>query len=198
MSNVSEFRKADYQVDPLFIERWSPRAFDPAADVPDEVLKAGFEAARWAPSSMNAQPWRFVYAKRGSAEWQALLDSTLDRTQVWLKNAAVIVYVVSRKLLALGDKEIPSPTFAFDAGSAFENFALQISRSGYVCHAAASFDHDKAREALGLPEDYATFAVIGVGKQADKSVLPDALAEREFPSDRLPVSAIAMEGRFKA
>jgi nitroreductase len=197
MTAVSDFRKADHEIDPIFIERWSPRAFDAAADVPDEVLMRGFEAARWAPSSMNAQPWRFVWAKRGAPEFQALLDSTLDRTQVWLKNAAVIIYVVSHNKLKLGDKVVPSPTYAFDAGSAFENFALQISKTGFVAHAAASFDHDKARAALGLPDDYDTFCVIGVGKQADKSTLPPPLAEREQPSDRLPVSAIAMQGRFK-
>lgn len=198
MTDISEFRKADNEIDPIFIERWSPRAFDPAAEVPQSVLDSGFEAARWAPSSMNAQPWRFVYAKRGTPQWQALFDSTLDRTQLWLKNAAVIIYVTSKKTLQLGENLIPSPTHAFDAGSAFENFSLQIAKSGYASHAAASFDQDKARAALGLPDDYAVFAVIGVGKQADKSILPPPLAEREFPSDRKPVSAIANEGKFKA
>jgi nitroreductase len=158
---------------------------------------AAFEAARWAPSSMNAQPWRFIYARRGSSEWQALFDSTLDRTQLWLKNAAVIVYVVSNNRLKLGDKEVPSPTYGFDAGAACENFMLQISKSGYASHAAGSFDREKARATLGLPETYDPFCVIGVGKQGDKSILPPALAEREFPSGRLPVSEIALEGRFR-
>lgn len=197
MTDVSDFRRADHEIDPIFISRWSPRAFDPAADVPQDVLDSGFEAARWAPSSLNAQPWRFIYAHRGTAEWQGLFDSTLDRTQSWLKNAAVIVYVVAKTTLTYDGKVIPSPTFGFDAGSAFENFVLQIAKSGYASHAAASFDHDKARAVLGLPDDYAVFAVIGVGKQADKSTLPPPLAEREFPSDRLPVSAIAMKGKLR-
>jgi nitroreductase len=196
MPDVSDFRTADHQIEPIYIERWSPRAFDPAADVPDEILLGGFEAARWAPSSMNAQPWRFIYAKRGEPAWQALFDTTLERAQLWLKNAAAIVYVVSHKQLKIGDNLVPSPTYAFDAGAACQNFMLQISRSGYVAHAAASFDRDKARAALALPETYDPLCVLGVGKQADKSILPPALAEREFPSGRLPVSAIALQGRF--
>jgi nitroreductase len=198
MTSVSEFRKAEHEIDPIFIERWSARAFDPVADVPQAILDSAFEAARWAPSSNNAQPWRFIYARRGTAEWQALFDSTLDRTHAWLKNAAVIVYVVSKTTRMFDDKVVPSPTHAFDAGSAFENFLLQISKSGYSAHALASFDHDKARAALELPDDYAAFCAIGIGKRADKSILPPFFAEREFPSDRLPVSVIAMEGKFRA
>lgn len=197
MADVSAFRNADHEIDPIFIERWSPRALDASADMPESVLMSGFEAARWAPSGMNSQPWRFIFARRGTPEWQALLESTLDRTQAWIKNAAYIVYVASKKTLMMGDKEVPAITHAFDTGSAFENFMLQISKSGYAAHAAASFDHDKGRAATGLPDGYELICVIGVGKQADKSVLPPPLQEREFPSGRNPVSAFVMEGRFR-
>lgn len=196
MTKISDFRQAEHEIEPIFIERWSPRAFDPVADVPQSVLDSGFEAARWAPSSMNAQPWRFIYARRGTPEWQAMLETGLDRVQPWLKNAAVILYVVSKNTLQVGDTVMNSPTYRFDAGAAFENFALQVARLGYAAHAAISFDPDKARAALGLPDDYDPCAVIGVGKQGDKSLLPEPFAEREFPSDRLPVSTIAMQGRF--
>jgi nitroreductase len=197
MTKVSDFRKADYPVDPVFIERWSPRAFIEGREIPDEVLFSCFEAARWAPSSGNAQPWRFIYAKRGEAQFGAFVETCAERTQGWIRNASAVVFFVSRTTIVLGGTERVSQTHSFDCGAAWENFGLQALKLGWATHAAGSFDRAAAAAAAGLPQDWSFNCIVGIGQQADKSVLAAELAEREFPSARLPVSRLAMQGGFR-
>lgn len=194
--DVRDYRKTDHDIDPQFIERWSPRAFT-GEDMPDETLFSCFEAARWAPSGGNAQPWRFVYAKKGTPEWQTFFDTAMEGTQAWLKNASVIVYFVSKTTATAPNGNVrPNLAHGFDCGAAWMSFALQVMKSGWVCHAAGSFKRDEARVAMGLPEGWDIHCVVGVSRQADKSTLPDALAEREVPNSRKPVTDLAMQGGF--
>ncbi len=158
----------------------------------DAELFPLFEAARWAPSSSNAQLWRFVYAKRVSVHWDPFFTLLNSGNQTWCKNASVLVILVSRT--HKGDR--PQKTFAFDAGSAWENLAVEGTRKGYVVHAMAGFDYDMAATRLGLSMFWKPLVMIAIGKPASKEVLTPELQAREFASDRVPLHSIISEGVF--
>jgi nitroreductase len=192
-------RKADHPIDPLFLERWSPRAFADAAMSETDILTL-IEAARWAPSSYNSQPWRFLYALRGTPSWDKFLGLLNPFNQSWAKNAAALLVVVSNSVMLPpgAEKAVPSYSHSFDAGAAWGYFALQAARSGWQAHGMVGFDHARAFAELDVAEGYRVEAAIAVGRVGDKSMLPEALQAREAPSGRLALSAIAMEGGFKA
>lgn len=190
-------RKPAYPIDPVFLQRWSPRAFQPGVEIPDEVLFTCLEAARWAPSSSNMQPWRFIYTKHGSDRWDVFLDSIKENTRRWTQNCSALVFFVSYKKLQVKDELIPSPTYGFDAGSAFMSFALQAAKMGWHTHAAATFDRAKAPVNLGVPDDWEIFCVVGIGKMGDMAQLPEDLQAREIVSERMPLSRLLMDGAFK-
>lgn len=153
-----------------------------------------FEAARWAPSSYNNQPWRFIYAKRGSEYWDRLFGLMVEFNQSWTKNAAVLIAVISKKNFDFNGK--PSPTHRFDTGAAWENLALEASARGLVAHGMEGFDYERARKELNVPDDYDVEAMIAVGKPGKKEDLSPDLQEKEVPSDRRPLNEIVMEGVF--
>jgi nitroreductase len=191
-------RTAEYDVDPLFLERWSPRAFT-GEPMPHDLLMSLFEAARWAPSAFNAQPWRFVYAHAGSAEWDPLFDLLVPGNQAWVKRASVLAYSLSDRFRrAEGREPAPSRTHAFDAGAAWSSFALQAARIGWAAHGMAGFDLARAYPVLGVDEaQYEIHAAIAVGRPGDPSLLDEPYRARETPSGRLTVEALVSEGRFK-
>lgn len=163
--------------------------------IADEVLMSLFEAARWAPSSSNAQPWRFLYAKRDTPQWKTLFDLLVDFNKSWCQKAAVLCVVISQKI---NEKtKAPSRTYAFEAGAAWENLALEGTSRGLVVHGMAGFDYEKAKEALKVPDSYEVLAMFAVGKRAAKESLSEELQKRESPSGRKKVSEIAFEGSFK-
>ena len=192
-------RTAHHGVDPLFLHRWSPRAFTGEA-MPQDVLNTLFEAAGWAPSAFNGQPWRFVYAHRGSPEWDALFEALIPYNQGWVKNASVLIYVLSDRFRrAEGRDPSPNPWHSFDAGTAWGYLALQAHQLGWSAHGMAGFDKAKAFEVVGAdPEQFNVEAAIAVGKLADPAILDEPYRSREVPSQRNPVSGFAFEGRLKA
>ena len=190
-------RRSDHPIDPIFLERWSPRAF--AADtISEQDLLGLFEAARWAPSSYNSQPWRFVYGRRGTPAFDKLLGLLNEFNQSWAKHAAALVIVVSNSLMQPPgqDKEIPSHSHSFDAGAAWMSLALQGIKAGWHTHGMVGFDMDRAFAELNVPKGFRVEAAIAVGKLGDKGSLPEFLQAREQPSDRQPLSAMALEGGF--
>jgi len=192
--NIADFRKPEQSdVDPLFVRRWSPRAMS-GEDIPDQTLKTLFEAARWAPSSNNNQPWRFIYAHRMSPDWDRIFDLMTVENQAWTKNAGVLIVVISKTTFDSGK---PARTHTFDAGAAWMSFALQGSLMDLVIHGMQGFDYDKAKEVLHVPADYQVEAMIAVGKHGKKEVLPDYQQEREFPKSRKSLADIAMEAVFR-
>ncbi len=190
---ISNYRKPDHDIEPILFHRWSPRAMS-GEQISEQELMTLFEAARWAPSSYNAQPWRFLYARRGTANWDRYFDLMVEFNQSWTKHAAVLMVVVSRKTFEWNDQA--APTHSFDAGAAWQNLALQGSTMGLVVHGMQGFDYEKARVALNVPEDFQVDAMIAVGKPGKREDLPEDLQEREQPSDRKPVAEIAIEGGF--
>lgn len=188
-------RKAEYPVEKIFLSRWSPRAMS-GEPLSDKELMTLFEAARWAPSTYNEQEWQFLYARRDGQYWQTFFDLLVEANQVWCRSAAVLVVVLSHKVFTRNGQ--PNPVHTFDAGAAFENLALQGTAMGLVVHGMAGFDREKARQTLGVPDDYAVEAMIAIGRPGDPADLPADLRERELPSGRKPISEIAHEGALSA
>ncbi len=198
MTDVNN-RHSDYPIDKLFLERWSPRAFT-AEEMSESDLMTLIEAARWAPSSYNSQPWRFIYARRGTPHFDKFLGLLVEFNQSWAKSASALVVLVSNSTMIPPGKDVPVPSWShsMDAGAAWASFALQASISGWQAHGMVGFDKERAFAELGLPVGYRVEQVIAVGRKGDKATLPEAMAAREAPSDRMPLAQIAMEGMFKA
>lgn len=190
-------RTADHPIDKVFLERWSPRAFT-GETIPQSVLFTLFEAARWAPSSYNSQPWRFLYATNGNAHWDKFLNLLIPFNQSWAKTASALVYVVSKTTMTSPGKDapIPSHSHSFDTGAAWGCLALQATMLGWHTHGMVGVEFDRVRTELKVPDDYRVEAAIAIGRLGPKTLLPEALQAREFPSPRLPVAEIALEGGF--
>ena len=161
--------------------------------IEDHELQSLFEAARWAPSCFNEQPWRFLYARRDTSDWDVFYALMVEGNQHWARRAAALVVVVSRRTFERNDE--PSRTHSFDAGAAWQCFALQGSALGLVVHGMAGFDYEAARVALEIPDHYQVEAMIAVGRPGRIEDLDPRLQEREHPSDRRPANEIAFEGR---
>ncbi|HEX7819980.1 MAG TPA: nitroreductase family protein [Sphingobium sp.] len=188
-------RQTDTALDRQFLDRWSPRAFDGSV-IPDADLRTILDAARWAPSAYNYQPWRLLYAKRESADWARFLDILIPFNQSWAKDSAALIFIVSEDTMGAPDK--PSHSHSFDAGAAWAQLALQAHLSGYHSHGMVGVDQDKARTELALPDGFRFEAAIAIGKIGDPATLPDGLREREVPSDRKPLEDVAYPGNFRA
>ncbi|MBV9673614.1 MAG: nitroreductase family protein [Verrucomicrobia bacterium] len=195
MEKGSEKRQADHPVEKIFLDRWSPRAMS-GDSISQEELLTLFEAARWAPSSYNNQPWRFLYAHRDTPEWPAFLDLLVDANKIWAKNAAVLVLIVSKKTFDHNSK--PSITHSFDAGAAWGSLALQASQSGLVTHGMQGFDYDKAKTVLQIPDEFQVEAMVAIGRPGRKEDLPPEVQERETPNGRRPLAASIFEGAFRS
>lgn len=187
-------RRLRYNINPIFVNRWSPRSMT-GEEISHDDLMGLFEAARWAPSSYNNQPWRFIYAKRNTENWDKIYSLMVEGNKIWAKNASVLVVVVSRKDFEYNEK--PARTYQFDAGSAWENLALEATSRGLATHAMQGFDYDKAKVDLEVPENFDVMAMIAIGKRGQKESLPSNLQKNEYPTDRKPLEEIVMEGRFK-
>jgi len=189
-------RTPDHPIDPLFLQRWSPRAFD-ASDMPHEDLLTVLEAARWAPSAFNQQPWRFLYAHRGNPDWERFLSLLIPFNQDWAKSASVLLFVLSDSLVETkwGGEQV-SHSHSFDAGSAWAYLALQATRMGYYAHGMSGIEMDRAREELKVPERFRIEAAIAVGRIGDPATLNEKLRARETPSDRHKVKSFAFQGGF--
>ena len=192
MIKDSSQRQREHEVNPQFLDRWSKRAFSGESLSEAEMLLL-FEAARWAPSSSNFQPWRFLYARRDSEFWPAFLDLLAPGNRVWAERAGALVLVISR---LQSDEQRPSITHSYDSGAAWMSLALQASLSGIVAHGIQGFDYERARRVLRVPAQFAVEAMIVLGKPATPEVLPEDLRRRETPSDRRPLAQTICHGPF--
>ncbi|MCY1672026.1 nitroreductase family protein [Novosphingobium sp. SL115] len=190
-------RTASAKVVPLIVERWSPRAFDGSA-VPQEDLDLIFEAAGLAASAYNYQPWRFVYAHKGDANFDAFLSALVPFNQSWAKEAGVLVFAVSDEFMRSDKGNNPNHSHSFDTGAAWASAALQAQALGYHTHGMTGVDFDKAAQVLNVPEGFRVEMAFVIGTQGDAAQLPEGLREREVISDRKPVSEIAFAGPFTA
>ncbi len=191
-------RLTEHNIDPDILTRWSPRAFTDDSMSEKDLLTI-LEAARWAPSAFNAQPWHFIYARRGSADWADFVDLLAPFNKDWAQHSAALIFIASQTTRAnsKGEKS-PSRSHAFDAGAAWGLLALQATKLGWRAHGMAGLDHEKAIVRLELPEDWRIEIAVAIGREGDSSSLAESLRAREVPSQRKPLAEIASEGRFSA
>jgi nitroreductase len=187
-------RKPTFKINQIILNRWSPRSMT-GEELDEDTIMSLFEAARWAPSSFNNQPWKFIYAKRNTKYWDKLFVLLAEPNKVWAKDAALLVVIISNKNFEYNGKF--SITHQYDAGAAWENLALEASTRGLVAHGMQGFDYEKTRENLEIPEDFDVMAMIAIGKRGPKENLPPNLQEKENPTDRKPLNEIVMEGSFR-
>ncbi|QRM53648.1 nitroreductase family protein [Sinorhizobium sp. BG8] len=196
---ISNNRQATHPIDPLFLNRWSPRAFT-GETISEADLLAILEAGHWAPSAFNSQPWRFVYALRGTEQWDKLFPILNDFNQSWAKSASALVIIISKASFKApgATEEKPSYSHTFDTGAAWGALALQAQLSGYQAHGMTGIHVDKAKEILGIPDGYRVEAAAVIGRVGDKAQLPEGLQARETPSPRRPLAEVAFNGDFIA
>lgn len=193
---MTERSEAHPRIEKLIVERWSPRSFD-GREIPREDLDVIFEAAGWAPSAFNMQPWKFLYARRGDADWERFLSLLIDFNRSWAQNASVLIFVVSNRMQGRGEDKKPHYSHSFDAGAAWASLALQATAMGYHAHGMTGIEFGKAEQELAIPADHRLEAAIAIGRKDAKEKLPETLQEREAPSGRKPVSEFAIAGNFR-
>jgi len=190
--NIKNERKSEHDVDGIFIKRWSPRAIS-KRDFTENDLMSLFEAARWAPSSFNVQPWRFLYAINGDENWSNFFSLLGEFNQMWTKDAGALIVALSKKT---NDENKPNVTHSFDTGSAWMSLALQARMKNFIAHGLAGFDYEKARKILNVPDDYNVEAMLAVGTQGDVEDLHERMQKSEKPNERKHVEEFAFKGKF--
>ena len=196
---MTDERSPGHPVDPIFINRWSARSFM-GETMPEEDLLTMFEAARWAHSSANRQPWRFSYALRGEPDFEQYVQFLDDGNQQWAHKAAAVVIVISAKFTTPADGSAPRPigTHSLDTGCALQSFTLQAAMMGYIAHPMAGIERERIVAGLGIDQErYKIEAAIAIGRLADKQFLPEKYREREKKSGRRPLAETAFKGMFK-
>ncbi|MGC2672755.1 MAG: nitroreductase family protein [Candidatus Acidiferrum sp.] len=186
---------ADFPIHDLIRNRWSPRAFSDKPVEPN-VLVSLFEAARWAPSSSNEQPWAYLVATKDDAEnFAKLLSVLVDFNAGWAKGAPVLVLAVSElKFRANGT---PNRNAFYDTGAATALLSVEATARGLAVHQMAGFDHAKAKQVFEIPADCEPIAAIALGYPGDPNSLPEKLRDREVaPRTRKPLSQFVMSGRW--
>ena len=196
-NNVTEDRAAmrktastTVPVHPLLAERWSPRGFDRAHEIGDEALAALLEAARWAPSAQNSQPWRFLVTRRGDPAHDRLFAALAPGNQAWAGAASALVLVAAR---TAGDDGRPQPWALYDTGQAVAALVTQAQADGLSVHQMGGFDTDAVRAELGLGENLTPVVVLAVGRHDREAGLPEPLAAREAaPRTRHPLGDLLL------
>jgi nitroreductase len=172
-------------VDDLIRRRWSPRTYADK-EIPAAELKKLFEAARWAASSSNEQPWRFLVGRRGDDTYQKIFNALVEFNQSWAKSAPVLVLSVAKNIFTNNGK--PNAYGMHDTGAASATLALQATAIGLHTHSMAGFDREQLRASFAIPSDYEIGAVTAIGYLGDPATLPEHLQKMEVsPRQRKPV-----------
>lgn len=174
------------------IERFSPRAYDPTAVIEPGVIRTILEAARWAPSANNVQPWRFIVARRGTDAFTKVHGAMLGFNQAWADSAAVLIANIAETVDAEGK---PRPWARYDLGQAVAHLSVQAQHEGLHTHQMGGFEGEKIREAFGLAEGLEVVSITAIGVLGDVNALPEALRERESaPRLRKPLEELVLVG----
>ena len=183
-----ENREFDYEVLEEIQKRWSPRAFDPDRKVPEEDLMALLEAARYAPSCFNEQPWRFIVGKRGSVTFEKINAALTDANREWASKASVLMMILSNQKFSYNQKN--NRWHLFDAGTAWGFLSLEAQRRGLNTHAMAGYSAEQIRAAFSLPEELSVIAAVAVGYYGDPGTLSPKNQEKEKPSPRTSLQSL--------
>ncbi|MBX9456985.1 MAG: nitroreductase family protein [Rhizobium sp.] len=196
---MTDQRQPEHAIHPIFTTRWSARSFT-GETMPESDLLAMLEAARWAHSAANRQPWRFSYALRGDRNFDQYVGFLDDGNREWGHKAAAIVIVLSARRTKPTDGSPPRPigSHSLDTGCALQSLTLQAAMMDYIAHPMGGVLPDKIRAELGvIDEDYKVECGIAIGKLAPAEQLPERFRERERKSQRRPLSDTAFRGEFK-
>jgi len=185
----------DYPVHELIEKRWSPRAFS-EKPVSAETLRSLFEAARWAPSSNNEQPWAFIVATKDDKEnFEKSLGALIEFNANWAKQAAVLVIAVAE--LAFARNNAPNRNAQYDVGAASLQLSIEATARGLFVHQMAGFDPETAKEAYDIPAGWEPIAAMAIGYPGDASSLPEPYQSREnAPRTRKPIREFVMSGQW--
>jgi nitroreductase len=182
-------RTFNYDIMPEIKQRWSPRAFS-GEKIPREEILALLEAARYAPSCFNEQPWRFIIADDEPA--LSKLRGVLTPTnQLWANNAPVLLLILAKKKFSLDGRA--NYWHMFDTGTAWGYLTLEAQRRGLITHAMGGFSKDGARAAFNIPDEYDIITVAAVGRYGNIENLSEDLREREQPADRKDIEELLLE-----
>jgi nitroreductase len=177
-------------VHPLLAERWSPRGFDQAHEIGDDSLTALLEAARWAPSAQNSQPWRFLVTRRGDEAHGRLFAALAPGNQAWAGAASALVLVAAR---TVGDDGRPQPWALYDTGQAVAALVTQAQADGLAVHQMGGFDTAAVRAGFGLGDDLTPVVIVAIGCLDSARDLPEAIAVRETaPRARRPIGDLLL------
>lgn len=187
--------QADHEILDILAKRWSPRAFAPKP-VPESALLSMLEAARWAPSCYNEQPWYFVVATQADPEaYKPLFDCLLPGNQAWAHSAPVLMLSIARSVFRHNAK--PNRHAMHDVGQAVAQMTVQAVSQGLLVHQMAGFSPKKSRESFSIPDDCEPAAAIAVGYPGDPQMLNDNFREMEIaPRERTPLSEFVFHGKF--
>jgi nitroreductase len=189
-SPISKAATTAAPLHPLLAERWSPRALDPRHDLTDDQLTALLEAARWAPSASNTQPWRFAVAQRGTAEHAAVLDALAPGNQAWAHTASAFIVVAAE---TTGPDGAARPWAVYDTGQAVAHLSVQAQHEGLAVHQLGGFDRDRVAALLTAPGEVTPLVVLAVGRRDDAGRLAEPFASRETAArDRLPLDQVLL------
>jgi nitroreductase len=186
---------SDFPVHQLIRDRWSPRAFSDKA-IPQDVLRSLFEAARWAPSSSNQQPWAYIVATKDDKEnFDKMLGVLVEFNAGWAKNAAALAIAVAE--LTFTQNNTPNRNAQYDTGAASALLSVEATARGLAVHQMAGFDPEKARQTFGIPAGWEPIAALAIGYPGDPDSLPAKLKDRELaPRTRKPLSEFVMAGHW--
>lgn len=187
--------KNEHPIHDLLARRWSPVAFDPRP-LPRKQLATLLEAARWAPSCFNEQPWRFIVAMRGDGEhFETALRCLKEANQAWAKNASVLLFTAAKQTFTKNDK--PNRYAQHDVGLAIENLVIQATADDLIVHQMAGIEHDRVRETYGVPDGYDVLTGVAIGYPGPVDDLPEKLQERQRGErSRHALGDIAFTGKW--
>jgi nitroreductase len=187
MTIVDRTAPTDHDILDVLQARWSPRAYEPVP-VDEALLSKAIEAARWSPSAYNAQPWRFVVARRGTDAFDRIVSTLAEFNQQWAPNASVLILAIAE---IESEEGRANGTAVYDLGQAVAHLSVQAHADGLVVHQMSGFDADAAREAFGLGQRLQPVTVVALGTLGDADALGEVLREREHaPRARKPLSEI--------
>lgn len=182
-------------INELILKRWSPVAFDPKP-VEFDKIQLLFEAAKWAPSANNNQPWRFIYATRDMPEYEVFLQLMTGPNQVWAKTAPLLVLSLAQVISIY--KNRPNRLALYETGMAVSNLLLQATSMDLLVHQLGGYDHERAKEELIIPTRYEPAAMMAIGYKGDPAQLPEKVAAREKSKrTRMEISKFLIPGRCK-
>lgn len=183
-------RATEYQIAPSFLNRWSTRAYN-GAKISESELLTCLEAARWAPSAYNMQPWSFVYSVNGSKDWNGFVDLLNDSNAIWVKRASALVFIIAERV---DSQEKVSRTYEIDIGICTAHLMMQAHLLGWFTHPMVGIKTQEISTRFQLCERYIPLLAVSIGKQGSKEHLPEPLQGRETPSQRKPLKSMVFEG----